>query len=118
MKTIVPVEHYSLKIVCKYEDFTQNQERLLGRFDPSALEELYTNPKAAEERIAKIAGEEDLMLFQALDHGGLLVLYGKARKAKQYVLGNPLTASQMTRHDIRAGLYAPLRLLVFEGEDG
>jgi uncharacterized protein (DUF302 family) len=65
-----------------------------------------------------MAGAEDLMLFQVLDHGGLMVLYGKARKAKQYVLGNPLTASQMTRHDIRAGLYAPLRLLVFEAEDG
>ena len=36
----------------------------------------------------------------------------------QYVVGNPLFALQMTRHDVRAGLYAPLRLFVYETEDG
>jgi len=29
----------------------------------------------------------------------------------------PLIASTMTRHDIRAGLYAPLHVLVFEAGD-
>jgi uncharacterized protein (DUF302 family) len=39
------------------------------------------------------------------------------RKARQYVIGNPLIAVTMTRQDIRAGLYAPLRILVYEAED-
>ena len=36
----------------------------------------------------------------------------------QYVVGNPLLAIQMTQHDIRAGLYAPLRVLLYEDEQG
>jgi hypothetical protein len=36
----------------------------------------------------------------------------------QYLLGNPLFAVRMTQHDVRAGLYAPLRVLVYEDEGG
>ena len=36
----------------------------------------------------------------------------------QYLVGNPLFAMQMTQHDIRAGLYAPLRVFIYENEDG
>ena len=56
------------------------------------------------------------MLFEIQQHGKLLGIVGAARKAKQYVLGNPLIAIQMTRHDIRASLYAPLRMIVYEIE--
>ena len=36
----------------------------------------------------------------------------------QYLVGNPLFAIQMTQHDIRASLYAPLRVLIYENEAG
>ncbi len=58
------------------------------------------------------------MLCGTTDHGALLRLAGLNRKAIQYVVGNPLIALQMTQHDIRASLYAPLRLLLCEIEDG
>jgi uncharacterized protein (DUF302 family) len=58
------------------------------------------------------------MLFRTSDHGALLRLAGQTKKAVQYLLGNPLFALQMTRHDIRAGLYAPLRVLVYEDAEG
>jgi hypothetical protein len=32
-------------------------------------------------------------------------------------VGNPLIALQMTQVDVRAGEYAPLRILVYVGED-
>jgi uncharacterized protein (DUF302 family) len=35
------------------------------------------------------------------------------RKAKRYHVGNPLIAFQMTQHDLRAGLYAPLTMFVY-----
>jgi uncharacterized protein (DUF302 family) len=57
------------------------------------------------------------MLLDIQDHGKLLNIAGAPKKAKQYVLGNPLIAITMTRHDIRAGLYAPLRVFVYESED-
>ena len=42
----------------------------------------------------------------------------RERKAIQYAVGNPLFAIQMTQHDIRASLYAPLRVLIYEDEEG
>ena len=61
---------------------------------------------------------QGFMLFGMSDHGALLRLAGQKRKAIQYVVGNPVFALQMTRHDIRASLYAPLRVLIYENEDG
>ena len=58
------------------------------------------------------------MLFGTQDHGALLRLAGQQRKAIQYVVGNPLFALQMTQHDIRASLYAPLRVLIYENDQG
>ena len=58
------------------------------------------------------------MLFGANNHGSLLRLAGQRRKAVQYVVGNPLFALQMTQHDIRASLYAPLRVLIYEDMQG
>jgi uncharacterized protein (DUF302 family) len=65
-----------------------------------------------------MAGPSGFMLFRTSDHGVLLRLAGQQKKAIQYLLGNPLIALQMTQHDIRAGLYAPLRVLLYENEEG
>ena len=58
------------------------------------------------------------MLFSTSDHGALLRLAGQKKKAIQYLVGNALFAMQMTQHDIRASLYAPLRVLLYENEEG
>jgi uncharacterized protein (DUF302 family) len=47
-----------------------------------------------------------------------LRITGHARKAVQYEIGNPLTASKMTRHQLAAGLYAPLRVVLYEDQEG
>ena len=52
------------------------------------------------------------------DHGSLLKLVGRPRKAYQYEIGNQITASRMTHHDIRASLYAPLRIILYEDDQG
>ena len=65
-----------------------------------------------------MAGPSGFMLFATRDHGKLLRLFGQQRKAVQYVVGNPLFAVEMTRQAIGASLYAPLRVLICEAEDG
>jgi uncharacterized protein (DUF302 family) len=62
-------------------------------------------------------GSSGFMLFTVRDHGQLLSLQGKQAHARQYELGNPLFAVQMTKEDIRAAEYAPLRMLVYVGDD-
>jgi uncharacterized protein (DUF302 family) len=48
----------------------------------------------------------------------LLQIVGSRRNALQYEIGNPLTASKMTRHRLPAALYAPLRVVLLEDEQG
>ena len=59
-----------------------------------------------------------LSIFLVRNHGALLKIAGEERKALQYEIGNPLTASQMTRHQLAAALYAPLRVALYEDEQG
>ena len=117
MERTIKVLHVSLEVRAAFDRFTWNFERSLGRFDPSLVVGLETAPAEARKRLEGAAGEDGLMLFDIQDHGKLLSILGVQRKAKQYVLGNPLIAITMTRHDIRAGLYAPLRVLVHEADD-
>ena len=59
-----------------------------------------------------------LSIFEQRDHGALLQTFGGGRNALQYEIGNPLTASKMTRYKLSAALYAPLRVVLFEDERG
>jgi uncharacterized protein (DUF302 family) len=59
-----------------------------------------------------------LSIFGERDHGALLQIAGGKRNAVQYEIGNPFTASKMTRYQLPAALYAPLRVVLFEDEQG
>jgi hypothetical protein len=59
-----------------------------------------------------------LFIFLERDHGVLLEIAGGKKNAVQYEIGNPITASKMTRHHLGAVLYAPLRVALFETETG
>src|SRR6202012_2008280 len=59
-----------------------------------------------------------LTIFGQRDHGALRAIAGRTRRSIQYDIGNPLTASKMTRHQLSAGLYAPIRVLLREDSDG
>lgn len=112
----VKIQHRSLLIERGYEEFTGRLEQILGRLVESKLKGLTRD--GAMEALKSMEGEQGFMIIKILDHGADLLMLGQRRKAKQYLIGNPLVAIQMTRYDIRAALYAPLRVLVFEPEPG
>jgi hypothetical protein len=60
----------------------------------------------------------ELSIFQVRDHGALLAIAGKAHNALQYDIGNPVTASLMTRYQLSAALYAPIRVVLYENDAG
>lgn len=66
----------------------------------------------------RLEAAPELSIFLKRDHGMLLGIYGAVRNAIQYEIGNPLTASKMTRHQLGAANYAPLRVIVFEADAG
>jgi uncharacterized protein (DUF302 family) len=112
----VKVQHRSLLIERSYDEFTGRLEQILGRFVASKLKGL--TPDGAIDALKSMEGEQGFMIIQIFDHGADLLIVGQRRKAKQYLIGNPLLAIQVNRYDIRAALYAPLRVLVFESEPG
>jgi hypothetical protein len=69
-----------------------------------------SSTKPFEEVRAKLA-----TLAPHIDDGIFTLLrYGESTRD----IGNPLTASKMTRHQLSAGLYEPIRVLLREDGDG
>jgi uncharacterized protein (DUF302 family) len=116
----ITVDHVRQTTSKPFGDVTTSFERQLGRFEPGVYQSLAAGGDAegARAKIEAMAGPSGFMLFGTNDHGSLLTLAGQKRKAIQYVVGNPLFALQMTQHDIRASLYAPLRVLIYEDSEG
>ena len=116
----VVVDHIRLTTAKPFDQVRTDFERQLGRFDADAYQSLAAgeNAETARTRIEAMAGPSGLMVFAMYDHGSLLRVTGLTRKALQYVIGNPLYAIQMTQHAIGASLYAPLRVLLYENDEG
>ena len=114
------VDHVRRTTDRPFEEVTRAFEQQLGQFDPELYKSLAASQDAetARSKIEAMAGPSGFMLFAAHNHGVLLRLAGQKRKAIRYVVGNPLFALQMTQHDIRASLYASLRVLIYEDEEG
>jgi len=114
------VDHVCVATDKPFEHVAKAFERQLGQFDPDVSKVLAEGGdiEEAKARIEAMAGPSGFMLFGKTDHGSLLRIAGQNRKAIQYVVGNPLFALQMTQHDIRASLYAPLRVLLYQNEEG
>jgi hypothetical protein len=91
-------------------------EKVIPQLDPTLIPALH---KGDQER-AKQHDENGpkLSIFSQRNHGALLTIAGRPRNAIQYEIGNPLTASKMTRHQLSAALYAPLRVLLREDDEG
>src|SRR5215469_86512 len=114
----VRVLHRSIAYQADFGRFTDPLERILGHKPPDVGEQFAGQPRLAEDRLRAAEGAQELMIFTVFNHGAALNMITAPRNAKQYLIGNPLTAIQMDQHDIRAALYAPLRVLVYEPTKG
>lgn len=63
-------------------------------------------------------GPSGFMLFGLFDHGAWIKKAGIDRKVLRAIIGNPLIAITMLRHDVAAGLFAPVELLLVQHDDG
>lgn len=114
--TPIPVEH--VRITCRraFNEVRAALEADLPKLDEH-IKVLLSN--GDQERIKEIEEHGPrLFMFISRDHGELLEIAGRKRNAVQYEIGNPITASKMTRHNLGAALYAPLRVVLFETEAG
>jgi uncharacterized protein (DUF302 family) len=71
-----------------------------------------------QTQIEKYVGPSGFMLFALINHGAWIAKAGIDRKALRVILGNPLIAITMLRHDVKAGLFAPVELLLADEGSG
>lgn len=116
MSTTIPVEHVTIVSPLPFADVRRRLEESLPRLDKTIVEALSSGDEQAVQRYE--TNGPALSIFLERDHGALLRIVGRARNAIQYDIGNPLTASKMTRHRLAAAQYAPLRVALFEDEEG
>ncbi|MET3650573.1 DUF302 domain-containing protein [Dyella japonica] len=105
----------------KFDEVLTRLRSLMGHVNPSEIVTLAQSGitetefvRAVQERFE---GESGFMLFAEIDHGGWLSTFQINRRTVRWILGNPLIAVTMIRHDITAGLFAPVEILVTETED-
>ena len=115
MKTIA-VEHVTIQSSNSFAVVKAKLERLIPRIDDG----IFTLLRYGEtiRALKELEALPALSIFGVRDHGALLGIAGLQRHAIQYDIGNPLTASKMSRHHISASLYAPIRVLLREDANG
>lgn len=103
--------------------FDELVEALLTRVgrEPLPLDTLATKFDDWDSYVQAVGeqlGSRDLTFFTAWDHGGWIQKAGIQRRVLRVVIGNPLIAITMLRHDVTAGLFAPVELLLTDEADG
>ncbi len=117
--SVLPVDHVKITTPKPYADVKAALESRLGRLDDGIRDLLKRNEiEAVRAALQKAAGKDGLAIHYVGPHGDWLALQGERRKACSYLIGNVLYAVQMTRIDLAAGLYAPLRVVLYESADG
>jgi hypothetical protein len=112
----IKVEHIKIVSGQPFAEVRRKLEAMAPRLDPGIAEAL---ARGDQKRAADYdENGPKPSIFEVRDHGALLQIAGNKRNALQYEIGNPLTASKMTRHQLPAALYAPLRVALFEDERG
>jgi hypothetical protein len=114
--TRITIEHVTLRSLKTFEAVRAALEASVPPLD-HAYAKLLRDGKVDEARDL-LERHAPLSIFGTRDHGGLLLTAGLSRKAVQYDIGNPLTAARMTRHVLSVALYAPIRVLLREDDEG
>ena len=112
----ISIQHITIVSNKSFDDTRAAFEEALGRLDENVFVLLqYGQVQRAMEVLESLS---PLVIAGVRDHGILLKVWGQDRKALQYDCGNALAATKMTRHQLSAGLYAPLRVLLRESPEG
>jgi hypothetical protein len=117
-RTAVQVEHVRIVSAKGFDEVREAMDRL-PRFD-DRIRSLVNDGELASARSAleKIQGDAGLTVFSIATHGDWLKLISGPRNALQYVIGNILVSTRMTDRGLMAGLYAPLRVILYENDQG
>jgi uncharacterized protein (DUF302 family) len=112
----IAVTHVVINSTKPFADVQASLEALIPPIDPEIS--LLLRQGISDNLKQRLEASPELAIFDKRDHGALLGIHGLRRQAVQYEIGNPLTASKMTRYGLAAALYAPLRVVLYGNDDG
>ncbi len=103
-----------------FDEFIAALEKAAPPIDQTALERIRAAGGDWDDVRAAAAenAPNDLITYARLDARGYFSLAGHPTPAVEYLIGNHVIAETMFRHDPKAMLYAPLRMLVHGDADG
>jgi hypothetical protein len=95
-------------------------EKAAPPVDPTTLERIVKSGGDWDDVRAAAAenAPNDLMMYAKIDASGFFGVAGHSTQAIEYLVGNHVIAETMFRHDAKAMLYAPLRMLIYSDADG
>jgi uncharacterized protein (DUF302 family) len=111
---LIHCEHVSERT---FDEVISAFEKAVGIADRDAFQKAVaasTDEKDFEKRIQAFEGPSGFMRFLDVDHGAWMTLIGLGARCKLYILGNPLIARTMLKHDLGVGLNVPVRALIYE----
>ncbi len=113
--TLIHLEYASER---SFDEVVARFEAATGMAQGDRIREIATasngDADAFVEGVRGLEGASGFMRFLDVDHGAWMKILGLAGRAKLYILGNPLIAVTMLRHDIGAALNVPVRVLIVE----
>ena len=112
----IAVEHVRIETSKQFSDVRTSLEALVPQLN-TAFRTTLQRAADAQAR-SELEALPELSIFLTRNHGELLRVAGQSRNALQYEIGNPLTALSLTRYQLGAALYAPLRVVLYEALDG
>lgn len=103
-----------------FDDFISQFEHAAPAFDPQPVQRIIeTGGSWADvEAEAQRTAPHQLIRYATIDTTAVMSVAGNTTKAVEYLLGNHVVAESMFRHNPRALLYAPLRVLIFSDAGG
>lgn len=117
----ITVDHVTLVSKRSFEDVIKAFESEVGTVEGGGWPEIArnaTDKQDFETRVNAVLGVSGFTRFATFDHGSWAALEGHPHKLIMYIIGNPLIAITMIRHDIEAGLDVPVRVAIYEAENG
>jgi uncharacterized protein (DUF302 family) len=103
-----------------FDHFVAALEKAAPPVDRAAFAKIAESGGGWDDVLAAAAknAPNELMVYAKIDATELFSLAGHRTRAIEYLIGNHVIAETMFRHDAKALLYAPLRMLVYTDGDG
>jgi hypothetical protein len=103
-----------------FDDFRRAFEKAAPVFDANAIRELTEKGGTWDDVKRAVAANapHEMLVYATIDGTALLGVAGHTTRAIEYLMGNHVIAETMFRHDPKALLYAPLRVLLHSDADG